>query len=224
MSLVLVTLALWATSSQAPSEAGVSPSQTTTTAATANATTTAHKPSTGAKAAAAAAFLPITDKDYERIVLAPRRGKVVLVNFWASYCQPCLEEIPALLALRRQLADDVDIVFVSTDDPAALPRAQQALTRSNLTLGPSYFVAHDDPTPFLTVVDPAWGGAVPHTIIYGRDGAIWQTLVGGQADSTFSTTLHAAVAAAPRPAQTPLAPIAPKTPLAPATPRSAQTP
>jgi thiol-disulfide isomerase/thioredoxin len=195
--------------------------------ALATSTPSAASPVTTTADVSDVSFVPITDQDYRLVVLEPRRGKVVLVNFWASYCLPCLEEIPALLALRKALADDVEIVFVSTDDPAVLPKAQRTLRRSNLQMGSSYFVANDDPTPFLAVVDRNWGGAIPHTIVYGRDGAVWQTLVGGQESASFANTLRAAVAASPRSPTAPQAPLSPTTPTParpPATPHPASTP
>ncbi len=49
--------------------------------------------------------------------LSKLRGKVVLLNLWATYCAPCIEELPSLLALQRQMPDLV-IVAVSIDqDP-----------------------------------------------------------------------------------------------------------
>jgi cytochrome c biogenesis protein CcmG/thiol:disulfide interchange protein DsbE len=43
-------------------------------------------------------------------------GKVVLVNFWATWCPPCREEIPELLALKKEFKDRLEIVGISEDD------------------------------------------------------------------------------------------------------------
>ena len=59
------------------------------------------------------------------------RGHVVIVNFWASWCPPCIEELPSLLALHRELPD-VDIVAISQDaDPDAYAKF---LLSNNVTL------------------------------------------------------------------------------------------
>jgi len=55
--------------------------------------------------------------DAERtITLSQFRGKPVVLNFWATWCPPCVEEIPSLVALQKQLGDKVVILAVSTDE------------------------------------------------------------------------------------------------------------
>jgi thiol-disulfide isomerase/thioredoxin len=166
----------------------------TTPASTTPASTTPPTPIT----AGATTFSPVSDQDYGRLVLTPRSGKVVLVNFWASYCLPCLEEMPALVKLQQQFKDDVEVVFVSTDDPDLLPKAGKVLERWKIGVGQSFFVTNDDPDPFIAVVDPAWGGAIPHTLVYGRDGAIVRKLAGGQSAATFEESLRIAIATSTR--------------------------
>jgi len=48
--------------------------------------------------------------------LADLRGKYVMVNFWATYCAPCLRELPSMYALARKHPDKLAIVAVSVDD------------------------------------------------------------------------------------------------------------
>jgi len=50
--------------------------------------------------------------------LSKLRGKVVVLNFWATWCAPCIEELPSLMELQRRMPD-VAVVAISTDDDTA---------------------------------------------------------------------------------------------------------
>lgn len=53
----------------------------------------------------------------QSVDLAKLRGRVVVLNFWATWCAPCLEELPSLTAMQRQLPQ-VQVLAVSTDEDA----------------------------------------------------------------------------------------------------------
>ncbi|HKD86624.1 MAG TPA: TlpA disulfide reductase family protein [Terriglobales bacterium] len=56
----------------------------------------------------------ITDSQHT-VVLSQLRGKPVVLNFWATWCPPCVEEMPSLVQLQKQLGDKVTILAVSED-------------------------------------------------------------------------------------------------------------
>ncbi len=57
-----------------------------------------------------------TVSDSDRTVsLRDYRGKIVLLNFWATWCPPCVEEMPSLVALQKQMGDKVVVLAVSVD-------------------------------------------------------------------------------------------------------------
>lgn len=149
--------------------------------------------------AAPAPFAPVSDKDFDAKVLQPHRGKIVVVNFWASYCAPCIDEIPVF---QNVLAKDKDValVFVSADPRSSESRALKIVEQKKLKLS-SFIVENDDPEPFINAIDPQWAGQVPYTVIYGRDGKRLQSLEGEQTALQLGVAIQAAKAAAPGPAK-----------------------
>jgi thiol-disulfide isomerase/thioredoxin len=87
------------------------------------------EPASGSPAAAAAANvaegtpppevdrLVLTDMHGEKVSLASFKGKVVILNFWATWCVPCKSEIPDLLALQAEHPDDLAVVGIVVLDP-----------------------------------------------------------------------------------------------------------
>ena len=60
--------------------------------------------------------LELTDLDGKSLSLSEARGKIVLLNFWATWCGPCREEVPDLIELQRKYKDQLDIIALATDE------------------------------------------------------------------------------------------------------------
>jgi thiol-disulfide isomerase/thioredoxin len=67
----------------------------------------------------AAPDFKLGDLDGKPLTLAAAHGKVVLLNFWATWCGPCREEIPDLIALQTKYKDNLQIIGISVDDDEA---------------------------------------------------------------------------------------------------------
>jgi cytochrome c biogenesis protein CcmG, thiol:disulfide interchange protein DsbE len=64
--------------------------------------------------------LDFSVKDGDRTVkLSELRGKVVVLNFWATWCPPCVEEIPSLIAMQKRMPERITVFAVSLDEDAA---------------------------------------------------------------------------------------------------------
>jgi thiol-disulfide isomerase/thioredoxin len=102
--------------------------------------------------------------------LAAYRGKVVLVNFWASWCEPCRDEMPSIERLRERLAGEpFEVLAVNVDEP-------EARVRRFLEKMPLKFTVLLDPGKKVT---KAWNARIlPASFLIGRDGRVRYLAVG----------------------------------------------
>jgi len=104
--------------------------------------------------------------------LSDLRGKVVLLNFWASWCQPCVEEAPSLDALQKEIAPmGGTILGVSVDDDSSA--YEQFLKTYNVD-----YPTYRDPSKQIPL---SYGTTMyPETYVIDRDGRINSKIVGPQ--------------------------------------------
>jgi thiol-disulfide isomerase/thioredoxin len=108
---------------------------------------------------------PLKDASGAETNLAAYRGKVVLVNLWASWCTPCIAEMPTLGALQQRFAgQDFAVLPITIDDDAALPKAKTML--ADLAGGHLPFLSDSTRRVAFAVNPPG----VPTSILYDRAG------------------------------------------------------
>jgi thiol-disulfide isomerase/thioredoxin len=112
---------------------------------------------------------------YARRVVAARKGRPFAVNFWATWCDPCQHEMPALLAAAA--ARKIDLVLVSLDTPAREEEVR-AFLAAHKAKRPAFRIEPGDPQPFIDAVDASWDGTVPYTLLYDAKGHIRARLLG----------------------------------------------
>ena len=106
-----------------------------------------------------------------REVVAAARGNVVLLNVWATWCNPCREEFPHLVRLQRDLATQgFSLVLVSADFDSQLPKVAGFLADQGVDFRTYRKVGSD--AEFIDGLDPRWSGALPATFLYDRSGAL----------------------------------------------------
>jgi cytochrome c biogenesis protein CcmG/thiol:disulfide interchange protein DsbE len=113
------------------------------------------------------AQLQFTLKDMNgvNVDLSSFKGKVMLINFWATWCGPCRVEIPYLMELQTQYEGDLVVLGVSVDDTAEKlqPYAKEMKINYPLLVG-------NGRQDFQDAYGPFWG--IPVTVFVGRDGTI----------------------------------------------------
>jgi thiol-disulfide isomerase/thioredoxin len=117
----------------------------------------------------AADLKPVNEATYPKMV-ASAKGKVVLVNFWATYCVPCRKEMPALVALHQRLgAKGFLFITVSADEIEQEKDAAAFLDKTKVA-APFYIKRAKDDDAFINALDPKWSGALPASYLYDRQG------------------------------------------------------
>lgn len=118
-------------------------------------------------------LLPIDESRIETL-RRESQGRVLVVNLWATWCKPCVEEFPHLVKLQQTYASrGLDLVFVSVDDDDArtTQRVRAFLRKMNVT-SPSYLKKSGNDEAFINAVHPRWSGAVPATFVYNKQGEL----------------------------------------------------
>lgn len=124
-----------------------------------------------------------------RSILNANRGKVVLVNLWATWCVPCLKELPDLAKLNEKYKEQgVKLITVSMDDEADLARAKKLLAERGPGLE-GYLQAEGDQEKFVGVIDPTWSDIMPTTFLLDREGKMTTKLLGGKSGAEFEAAL-----------------------------------
>lgn len=127
--------------------------------------------------AQAAGLATVDEAGYQKLV-ASHKGSVLLVDFWATWCQPCRKEMPELALLEARLkAKGLRLVTISADEPEKESAARAFLAQSKFT-GPAYLKRAKDDDHFINAIDPKWSGALPALFLYDRSGKKVASLVG----------------------------------------------
>jgi thiol-disulfide isomerase/thioredoxin len=126
--------------------------------------------------------------------IAQERGRPVVVSFWATWCEPCRKEFPALSALARE-HPDVAWISVSIDDSSDRPAVEKLLRE----MAPPFQVYLKAPGPdqaFIDGVDPEWSGAVPMTLVFDASGRRLALLKGEHGHAEIERALTTAARSA----------------------------
>lgn len=100
--------------------------------------------------------------------LRARPEPYLLVNVWSTWCEPCVEEMPDVIATARRYRDrGLGLVLIAADAPRNRDSALSFLRERGAPL-PSWFKRGPD-DPFVRAVHPEWTGALPATFLYDQE-------------------------------------------------------
>jgi thiol-disulfide isomerase/thioredoxin len=103
--------------------------------------------------------------------IAREKGRVVLLNFWATWCVPCREEFPSLSQLQQKhRKSGLTVLGVSTDFQKQRPEVEKFLGQLRPSFANYRKKSGGDDQDFIEAVDPSWGGELPFSVLYDRTG------------------------------------------------------
>lgn len=125
-----------------------------------------------------------------RQLLAQHQGKVILVNLWATWCAPCLKELPELAKLQQQYREKGLVVLaISLDEPELLDTQVKRLARERAAGLATYLQIEPSTDKFVSVVDKAWAEIMPTNYLLDRTGKVQAKLTGGKSYAEFEAAL-----------------------------------
>jgi thiol-disulfide isomerase/thioredoxin len=130
--------------------------------------------------------LQFTMKDMNGIdvKLASFKGKVILLNFWATWCAPCREEIPSLVELQQNYGDQLVVLGVSIDDPLSKLKPYATEMHMNYPV-----LVGKDRQDVQDAYGPLFG--IPVSVFVDRDGRIWKRHSGIASKEQFEREIKA---------------------------------
>lgn len=133
----------------------------------------------------------VTPDELQSIVDSYQGEKVVLINIWATWCAPCVEEFPYLVDLQNEYEDELQVIFVSADFPDSRDRAIEFLKDQNVDWT-TYFKTGKD-QPFIEMLSANWSGALPFTKIISEDGTVIASWERGAEYEEFERNVNKAI-------------------------------
>ena len=121
----------------------------------------------------------VTTLDDQSVGLDHYQGKVVLLNVWATWCAPCLEEMPSMERLYQQLSGaDFEILAVSVDFPVEGGAPVEALESFARELDLSFPILYSPPGTPESIQEIFQTAGVPESFLIGKDGVIYRRVAG----------------------------------------------
>jgi peroxiredoxin len=107
------------------------------------------------------------------------RGQVLVVNFWATWCGPCVAEFPEFVMLdEKYRSKGVRIIAISADEPAELQSKVVPFIRKQQARFEVYVQDVDDPEEMIRQIGSEWSGALPATFVYDKEGRLSYSSLG----------------------------------------------
>jgi thiol-disulfide isomerase/thioredoxin len=106
---------------------------------------------------------------FENEILKRGGDSVYVINFWATWCRPCVKELPYFDRLNEEyLPKKVKVILVSLDDKRYLSERLEPFIKNRAIQSEVVLLGVPDANAWIDRVDPEWSGSIPATIIYSK--------------------------------------------------------
>lgn len=97
-------------------------------------------------------------------LMEPKEDAVYIYNFWATWCAPCVQELPHFDKVVRGYGDEVKLTLISQDDEKDIEKVKKFLD-DRMYKADNYLLEKGNPNVWIPMIDKTWSGALPATVI-----------------------------------------------------------
>jgi thiol-disulfide isomerase/thioredoxin len=126
--------------------------------------------------------------------LQAETGDVVVVNMWATFCKPCVAELPSFIKITdKYKSNNVKLLLVSLDLPSFYPKKIATFAKSHKFNSNIAWLDETNADYFCPKIDPSWSGSIPATLILNTKTGYRKFIEEEMSGATFEKELQAAI-------------------------------
>jgi thiol-disulfide isomerase/thioredoxin len=124
-------------------------------------------------------------------LISENKGNVLVVNVWATWCVPCIEEMPDLIKLTDSYeSENIKIIGISIDYPEEIQSKILPFVKKNKINFPVYVNDFKNDEALINFLNTEWSGAIPVTFIYDKEGKQKEFLLGKHSFDEFKSAIE----------------------------------
>jgi len=123
------------------------------------------------------------------LILEEGKGSAILINVWATWCEPCREEFPDLVKLSDEYKMSIRFIGISADEVDDLGSKVIPFLEKQNAQFENYLIKVVEPEDFIDLLNKDWSGAIPATFIYDKKGKQTEVLIGKQSYEEFEGSI-----------------------------------